>query len=161
MTLLASIPCYAQESATPAQPDMMQQLQKVMGKQNSKEALGQALVIGSLLGCTQKTAGKEATEAFYRQIQAVGRTAEGYCKQGHATEARALLLSTFEQHQAHPVVTSALGCYDAQAETIAAIGGAKMAADAANYAKWMRDPALAKKELTEGDLCRGKKVAAR
>lgn len=137
---------------------MMQQLQKLAGKKNSQEKLGQALVIGSLLGCTQKTAGKEATEAFYHRMKAVGKTVQSYCNEDHATEARALLVSTFQENHRHEVVKAALGCYDTQAENIAALGGERMATDAANYARWMREPALIESQLKEADVCRKKKL---
>ncbi len=135
--------------------EAIQQLQKLTGKKNSQEQIGQVMVIGSLLGCTQKTAGKEATQAFYQQMQAVSKTAEAYCKAGHATEARALLLSTFQQNKTSPVVKAALGCYDTQASSIGALGGPSMAADAARYASWVRDPENAKINMKEQDICRG------
>ncbi len=148
-------------SAQPAQTDMMSQLQGILGKKGgSQQNLGQVVVIGSLLGCTQKTAGKEATDAFYQQMQAVGKTVEGYCKQGNAAQARALILSTVNQNQNSPVVKSALTCYDQQAANISAMGGQRMATDAANYARWMRNPGLAEKELKESDVCRNMKPAA-
>ena len=149
-------PVAAPVANAPANPqaDMMMQMQKVMGKKNSQEAMGQVIVIGSLLGCTQKTAGAEATNAFYQQMQTVGKTVEAYCKQGHATEARALLLATFAQNKTNPVVASALTCYDTQLASVNALGGPRMAADAAHYARWVRNPAIAQQELKETDVCR-------
>lgn len=143
----------------PARNDMMQQLQKMMGKKTSSDSVGQVIVIGSLLGCTQKTAGQEATNAFYSEMQTVGKTIEGYCKQHRANDARALLLSTVANHKDNAVVKSALTCYDAQKESVAAMGGPRLATDAANYAKWIRDPELAKREVKESDICRGKATA--
>jgi hypothetical protein len=151
--MLLTSPSLAQNP--PAQADMMQQLQKMMAGKNSQAALGQALVIGTLLGCTQKTAGKEATQAFYSEMKDIGKTVEGYCKRGHTTEARAMLLATVQENADHPVTQSALGCYDAQTANIAAMGSKRMAADAARYANWMRDPEAAKVEMKETDVCIG------
>jgi hypothetical protein len=145
--LFFATPALAQ-SANP-NAEMMQQLQRMMQGKNSQPALGQVMVIGSLLGCTQKTAGKEATQAFYSHMQEVGKTVEGYCKRGHATEARALLLATVTQYSSHPVATAALWCYDAQKQTVEAIGGKRIAADTARYAE------AAKVEMKETDVCRG------
>jgi hypothetical protein len=154
LMLLANT-AFAQTAAPiPSNEEIAKQVQKLTGK-NSKEALGQVMVIGSLLGCTQKTAGKEATQAFYSHMQEVGKTVEGYCKRGHATEARALLLATVTQHSSHPVAHAALGCYDAQKQTVATMGGKRIAADAALYANWIRDPEAAKVEMKETDVCIG------
>ncbi len=138
----------------PTNADIAAKLQKLTGK-NSQQSLAQVVVIGSLLGCTQKTAGKEATASFYKQMEAVGKQAETYCRAGKAEDARSLLLTTFTEQHTSPVVKAALDCYDAQAETVAAIGGARMAADAAHYARWMRDPTLAQNEMQTSDICRG------
>lgn len=154
LSLFVLVFASASLAQTAAQPDMTRQLQRLMGKKNSQEALGQAIVIGSLLGCTQKTAGKEATQRFYSEMQAVGKTAERYCKQGQAAEARALLLTTFEKNKDHAVVHSALNCYAQQSENVEVLGGERMAQDIAHYARWARDPALAEAELKESDICR-------
>jgi hypothetical protein len=151
MTMLSVSAALAQTANPNA--EMMQQLQKMMAGKKSQEALGQAVVIGTMLNCTQKTAGKEATQAFYAEIKTIGKTVEGYCKNGHATEARALLLATVEQNASHPVTTAALGCYDQQLPNIAALGGARMATDAARYARWVRDPEAAKTQMQETDVC--------
>ena len=112
------------------------------------------MLIGSILSCTQKTAGQQPTQTFYNEMNAIGKQAEGYCKQGNATEARALLVSTFTTKKDDPVAKAALACYDAQSSLVAGIGGAQIAADAANYARWMRDPALAATEMKDTDICR-------
>lgn len=143
----------------PSNADIAAQLQKLSGK-NSKQALAQVVVIGSLLGCTQKTAGKEATNAFYKKMSDVGHRAELLCKESKPAEARALMLSTFKENQNDPVVKAAHGCYEAQKETVATVGGPRMAIDAANYAKWVKDPALAEKEMQNQDICRGKPKTA-
>jgi hypothetical protein len=144
---------FAQQTPNPSNADIAAQLQKLTGK-NSKQALGQVVVIGSLLGCTQKAAGKEATNRFYHRMKAIGDQAEDYCRAGNATEARALMLSTFNEQKSDPVAQAALGCYDTQKQTVDAIGGRKMAADVANYARWLRDPKLAQAEMEESDICR-------
>lgn len=144
----------AASNAQTTQPDVMQQLQKVMGSKNGQQHMGQLIIVGSLLACTQKTVGKEAAQTFYQEMQTVGKTAGTYCKQGNATEARALLMATFTKNRDSAVVKAALGCYDAQVTAIEALGGARMATDAANYAKWVRDPTLAEKELKETDICK-------
>lgn len=157
MTILLASPAMSQTAAVIPQSDIAATVQKLSGKKNSPEALGQVLVIGSLMGCTQKTVGKPAAQAFYNEMQVVGKQAEIYCKQGNKAEARALLLATFAAKKDDPVVKAALGCYDAQTQTVAALGGARMAADAAHYARWLRDPEIAKTELKESDICREKK----
>jgi hypothetical protein len=91
-------------------------------------------------------------------MQTVGKTVETYCKQGNDTEARVLLLTTFTRNRDNAVVKSALGCYDAQVANVEALGGKRMAADAANYARWLREPKLAEQELKETDICRNKKI---
>lgn len=142
-----------QPPATPTNADLSQQLQKLTGK-NNPQALAQVVVLGSLLGCTQKTAGKDATNAFYQQMQAVGKQAEAACKAGKPEDARALMINTFKQQQASAVVKAALGCYDAQKQTVEAIGGPALSADVAHYAGWLRDPTKAEKEMQTGDICR-------
>lgn len=156
---LMAAPAFAQ-TATPAATDdkamVVEQLQKVLNKKNSPEKMGQAIALGSLLNCTQKTAGKDATNAFYQQVQTVSQTVREYCKQGNATEARALVLATVQQHKANPVVSSMLGCYDADTASLNTMAGPKAAADAAKYARWLRDPATAANEIKETDICRKK-----
>lgn len=160
LMLLMASPVLAQQAPAPSNADIAAQLQKLTGK-NSKEALGQVVVIGSLLGCTQKAAGKEETNRFYHRMKAIGDQAEGYCRAGNATEARALMLSTFNEQKSDPVAQAALGCYDAQKQTVDSIGGRKMAADVANYARWLRDPKLAQAEMKESDICRGQPKIAK
>lgn len=147
----------AQQAATPSNADIAATVQKLSGNKNSQEVLGQVIAIGSIMGCTQKTVGKEATQKFYNEMQAIGKQAETYCRQGNATEARALLLATFAAKKDDAVVKAALQCYDTQIQSLAALAGPRMAADAAHYARWLRDPEIAKTELKESDICRGKK----
>ncbi|MBX9727086.1 MAG: hypothetical protein K2X09_07460 [Rickettsiales bacterium] len=157
LSLTLAMPVMAQQVTTPSSADIAATVQKLSGKKNSPEALGQVLVIGSLMGCTQKTVGKPATQAFYNEMQVTGKQVEIYCKQGNKAEARALLLATFAAKKDDRVVKAALSCYDAQTQTVAALGGARLAADAAHYARWLRDPEIAKTELKESDVCRGPK----
>ena len=109
MIFAASAQAETATQASPVQAEILKQLQKTTGKENNKDTLGQVIATGTLLGCTQKSVGKEATEKFYRQMQGVVKTAEGNCKKGHATEPRALLLSTFEEQNDNSVVQAALG----------------------------------------------------
>ncbi len=134
-------------------------IQSLLGKKNSKDALGQAIVVGALYGCTQKKAGKEVTQTFYNEMIAVGKSITTYCKEGHVTEARALALSTMDANHAHPVYQSALECYDAQTISIASIGGQKMADTMAKYARWAKNTSVAKREINETDVCRNVKMA--
>lgn len=153
--LLVMITMVGTAHAQTAQPSITQQIQKLTGGADKGQALGQALVIGSLLGCTQKQAGKDATNAFYNKMQTVGQTAEGYCKAGKPELARELVLTIFEQNKTDPVTKSALTCYDSQTQSVSAMGGAKMATDMARYARWLRDPATARREMKESDICKG------
>ncbi len=125
---------------------------------NSNQQLGQVMVVGSIMGCTQKIAGKEATDAFYQQMQAVGKTVSAYCKQNDAADAKATVLSTLQARQNDPVAKAALGCYEQQKANVLNLGGAQVAADAEHYARWLKNPALAKQEMQDSDICRkGKK----
>lgn len=148
------MPTFAQTSSVVPQADIAKTVEKLSGKKNGKEALGQAIAIGSVLGCTQKTAGKPATQAFYSEMQAVGKTIEAYCRGQHATEARALALSTLNAKKEDAVVLAALACYETQKPTLDALAGPRMAADAANYARWLKNPEIAQSEMKETDICR-------
>lgn len=154
----------APPSTTNAAPasnnDIAGQLLKLSGNKNNSQALAQVVVVGSLLGCTQKTAGKEATNAFYQQMQTVGKQAEANCKAGKAEDARALMINTFKQQQGSPVVRAALDCYGTQKQTVEAIAGPALATDVAHYAGWLRDPTKAEKEMQTTDICRGTPKAA-
>jgi uncharacterized protein (DUF1501 family) len=154
LTAFIAFSAFAQPPATPSQADIAATVQKLSGKKNSQEALGQVIAIGSILGCTQKTAGKPATQAFYSEMQAIGKTIEAYCQGKRASEARALALSTFAAKKNDAVVTAALGCYDTQLQTVNALAGERMAADAANYARWLKNPEIAKAEMKDSDICR-------
>lgn len=154
MTILLGSAAFAQTGSVVPQADIAATVQKLSGKKNSQEALGQAIAIGSILGCTQKAAGKPATQAFYSEMQSVGKNIEAYCKGKRAAEARALALSTVTAKKDDVVVVAALGCYDTQTQTVNALAGPRMAADAANYARWLRDPQIAATEMKETDICR-------
>ena len=145
-----------QTAAPAAQPDLGQQMQKLFSNKNP-QAMGQVMLLGTLLGCMDKQVGKPATQAFYQEMQTMAKTAEGYCKQGNATQARALVLSTFQAKHNDPVVKAALVCYDQEKANIPMMAGQKMAADAEHYARWIRDPSLAAKEMTDADICKNVK----
>ncbi|MES2985090.1 MAG: hypothetical protein V4735_07885 [Pseudomonadota bacterium] len=156
MILMLSVATSAlAQSQNAAMEDMLrQQMQKLSSGKNGQK-MGMLLVVGQLMGCTQKQVGKPATDAFYKEMETVGKTVESYCKANRADDARLLVLNTLAAKQNDPVMTSALGCYtDAQAANVAAIGGQKMADDAGRYARWGRDPALAQTEMTNADICR-------
>ncbi len=143
-----------------AKPDIATQMQKILGGKDPSQALAKAMVIGTMFNCTQQQAGKEATKAFYGQMEQVGKTVETYCKQSNATAARSLMLSTFQAKHNDPVLRSALACYEQQRPTLITMAGnASFAADMEHYARWIRDPSLANKEMTEADVCRTKAVA--
>ena len=154
LPVLIAASAFAQSTTTPSQADIAKTVQKLSGKKNGKEALGQVIAIGSILGCTQKTAGKPATQAFYSEMQAVGKHIEAYCQGKRASEARALALSTFAMKKDDAVVLAALNCYDTQKQSINALAGERMAADAANYARWLKNPEIAKAEMKDSDICR-------
>lgn len=143
------------QTATPSpQQQLSEQLRALTGKQNAQHAVGQAVVVGTLLGCTQKQVGKQAFDTFYQEMRTVANAISSYCKQGHKTEARALLLSTLETQQTNDVYRTALGCYHTQAANIAGLAGKKMADSLAQYAGWAGDVNSAKREITETDICK-------
>ncbi len=154
LSFALAMPAFAQQASTPSQADIAKTVEKLSGKKNAKDALGQAIAIGSILGCTQKTAGKPATQAFYSEMQAIGKTIEAYCRGKRASEARALALSTLAAKKDDAVLLAALTCYETQKPTLDALAGPRMAADAANYARWLKNPEIANTEMKETDICR-------
>lgn len=153
LSLFATTAAMAQTATTPA-PDMSAQLQKLLNNPKNAQALSQALAVGTVMGCTQKQAGKEATQTFYQDMTAVSKNVSAYCKEGHATEARALVLSTLQQNQTNPVYLAALNCYDAQAQNIPALAGPEIAQKMATYANWARDIPKAEQNIKESDICK-------
>lgn len=154
-TVLQTSPTPA-AAPTPLPIDLNAAVGRLAAKPDSQQKLGQFLVIGSIMSCTQKSAGKTATEAFYQQMQAVGKTVSGYCKQGNAPAARTLVLSTLAEKHNDPVAKAVLTCYDQQKANVASLGGQQTAVDVEHYARWLRDPAIAKTEMQESDVCRNK-----
>ena len=154
LSFALAMPALAQQASTPSPADIAKTVEKLSGKKNGKEALGQTIAIGSILGCTQKTAGKPATQAFYSEMQAIGKNIEAYCRGKRASEARALALSTLNAKKEDAVVLAALTCYETQKPTVDALAGPRMAADAANYASWLKNPEIAQSEMKETDICR-------
>lgn len=154
MTMFLASSALAQTGSVVPQADIAKTVEKLSGKKNAKDAFGQAIAIGSILGCTQKTVGKPATQAFYSEMQAVGKTIEAYCRGKRASEARALALSTLAAKKEDAVVLAALTCYETQKPTVDALAGPRMAADAANYARWLKNPQVAQSEMKETDICR-------
>lgn len=154
--VMAATPALAQpadSAATSPQANLQQELQKALGKNANKAALGQAMAVGVILGCTNKRAGREATDSFYREMKEVGKTVEGYCKQGRATEARDVVINTLYAKRNDPVLQGAIGCYDQQSANIAMMAGSSLSADIGHYARWARDPSIAKTEMKTTDIC--------
>ena len=139
-------------------PDMIQKLEKLQGSKLTGKSLSMVMVIGTLVGCTQKQAGKDQTQAFYTSIEKIGKNAEALCQQGKPAEARQLLLKTFAEKHGDPVVTALLHCYDTNATALEQMAGPPMAQQAANYARWVRDPNAAQQEMKESDICRNMNV---
>ena len=148
-----TIPIAPIQSPAPAS-DMNQQLQGLMMK--NPQAIGQAMVAGMMLGCIQKKVGKDATQAFYTEMQGVGKAVQADCKQGQVQEARTLITNTADAKRNDPVVQAALGCYDTQKSAIAGMGGPQIAGDMQHYADLIRDPERAKAELANTDICKNK-----
>ncbi|MFZ4541801.1 MAG: hypothetical protein ACOYNL_08360 [Rickettsiales bacterium] len=137
--------------------EIQSQLKRIGGGQNSKEALGQMMAVGTIMSCTQKTAGAEQTLAFYTEMQKVGKLAETYCRAKQPANARTLMLNTFAAKNGDPVVQSALGCYTAQQQNIQILSGPKIAADVQKYARWFQNPEAAQTEMRETDICKNSK----
>jgi hypothetical protein len=151
LTLLFATSAIAQ---TATEPTMQQQITQMLTKQKNNKALGSALAVGTLLGCTKKQAGKEATQSFYKQALSIGKTIEGYCKEGDKTSAKTMLLSSLDAKKSDPVLKTALGCYESQAASLAGMIGEKHASKAAFYARWVRNPAIAREEIKTTDICK-------
>ena len=141
---------------TPTTADPMSQLSKAFGGKNGQQNLSQVLVVGTLMGCVQKQAGKEAAQAFYTKMQTVGKSVEALCKSNQAVQARDLTLSTIDANAQDPVAKAAVGCYDAQAANLQSMAGPKLGGDLAHYARWARNPATAHAEMKTDDICHGK-----
>ncbi len=132
---------------------MIQQLEKVQGSKLNGKSLSMVMVIGTLVGCTQKQAGKEQTQAFYNSIEKIGKEAESLCQQNKPAEARQLLLNSFEEKSRDPVVKALLNCYDTNSVALQQMGGPQMAMETARYARWVREPRAAEQEMKESDVC--------
>ena len=155
-TIAAGLTALLFASAAMAQapaPDMIQKFEKLQGSKLTGKSLSMVMVIGTLVGCTQKQAGKDQTQAFYTSIEKIGKNAEALCQQGKPAEARQLLLKTFAEKHTDPVMTALLHCYDSNATALEQMAGPEMAQRAANYARWVRDPQLAEKEIKTDDVC--------
>ena len=136
--------------------DGAQQIQSLLSNPKNSAALGQAMAVGSILTCTQKQVGKEATTKFYQDMNEVGKTISSYCKEGHATEARATLLATLKTNQNDPVYRAALACYDTQAANIRMMAGTKFSANIDKYVVWAKDVPAAEQNMKESDVCKPK-----
>ena len=133
--------------------DVNQQLQQLLSKKGNQNSLGQGLALGMLVNCTQKQAGKEATQVFYKEMQTISKTVQADCKANNATGAQQLVLQTLDAKQNDPVLKSALTCYDTQSSAIAGMAGQKTADEMAHYATWAKNPALAHQQMKPKDIC--------
>jgi len=142
------------QTTKPASIQFGDELQQLLNNPKNQEKLQQGIVIASLMGCTSKTAGKPATDAFYKQMQTTGKQVEVLCKAKRAPEARALVLQTLKTHQEQPVVLAVNNCYSTQKEDFDTMAGPKLANDAENYSRWLADPSIAEAEMTDQDVCK-------
>lgn len=150
---------YAQTTAAPAPApapanDFQQQLEKLLQSQEGQQKLQQGFAVSMLMGCTSKRAGKAQTDGFYKDMQVVGKQVEALCKAQRAPEARGLVLATLKKHQYNQVVMGLNNCYATQKTNFDAMAGDELANEAENYARWLRDPALAEREMTDQDICK-------
>ena len=146
--------CIAANAMAQIPPEAQAQLQQALEK--DPQALQKGMAVATLLGCTQKQAGKEATSALYQELQAVGKQAEGLCKTQQTAKARALVIEAFRKHQANPVVTAAHGCYGKNKPMIDALAGPKIAPEIGKYVELLKDPSQIESQVTEQTVC-GKK----
>ncbi len=145
----------AEAQAVPNQQQVMEKLQRLMGGKDSKAVMARVTVVGAVLTCTQNAAGKDATNAFYQQLRVVGDQARADCRAGQPEQARQRMLQYFSQNQNHPVTKAALGCYDSMVPEISGLGDPQVSTDAANIARWVRDPASASREMKASEICQG------
>ena len=144
--------------AQSVEPQMIQQLEKIQGTKLSGQSLSMVMLIGTLIGCTQKQVGKDQTQAFYNSIEKIGKNAEELCKQNKPAEARQLMLNTFAEKKNDPVVKVLLGCYDKNVVALQQMAGPQLSMQATNYVRWVRDPRAAQQEMKESDICRNIKA---
>lgn len=147
----------AQQATTPVPPTLdaaKLQVQQLLKSKKSQEALGQAMALTLLVNCTQKTAGKEATQAFYQQMQGVGEQVRAACKRQDAQGAQRIVLATLDAKKSDPVLKGAVTCYDSQSGAIQGLAGQKTADEIAYYARFARDPAAAHQHMQPSDICR-------
>lgn len=150
-----ALPAFAQSNGnSQAAQQFGDALQQLLASPENQEKLQQGIAIASLLGCTGKTAGKEATDAFYASLQATGKQVEKLCKTKRPTAARQLVLGTLRAKQNDPVRLAASACYSTQKADFDVLAGPTLANDAEMYARWVADPALAEAEMTNGDVCK-------
>lgn len=130
------------------------QLQQLLRSQTTQQALGQGIAVASLMGCTSKTVGKPATDAFYAKMKAVGDQVAGLCKQGKKEEARTTVLAAIKTHRNNSVAMAATNCHSHNKANFDQMAGEPLASDTARYASWIRDPRRAEREMTAEDVCK-------
>lgn len=150
LVTIAAAPAFAQNG----QQQLGDALQKLLNSPEQQEKLQQGIAVASLLGCTGKTAGRAATDAFYKDMQARGKQIEQLCKAKRADAARALTIRTLKEQQNNPVRLAASQCYSTQKADFDTLAGPKLANDAEQYARWIADPALAEAEMMPQDICK-------
>lgn len=152
--LLIAPAVVAQQATTPPQNDPLQQLQKALGSKDKQQALGQGIAVATLLSCTNKTAGKAATDALYKEMQGIGKEVESLCKSGHESAALTLVQQTMAEKRNSVVVMAARNCHITNRQNLAMLAGPELTGDLDNYSRWIADPATATREMTPQDICK-------
>lgn len=144
----------AQSLQGASSPQNIKKMQQLTGAKDPGRALNQIMIISIVMGCAQKRAGKDATQALFSDLQSTGNAVEAYCKEDKGEEARTLVLSTLEQKRNDPAMQAALSCYDSQTASIQAMGGKELSDAMARYVNWVRNPGLAAQQMTTTDICK-------
>ncbi|OYW14339.1 MAG: hypothetical protein B7X02_00235 [Rhodospirillales bacterium 12-54-5] len=148
-----ALACSAQAQLSPEQT---MQLSKAIQNAPTGVNLQQGIAVATLLDCTQKKAGKQATEALYAKMQAVSSQANAACNAKQPSQARALLIQAFHDNHDSPVVAAANDCYTKNKTTIDALAGTKAAPEIAKYVHLLNDPGSAERVITEANVCKKK-----
>lgn len=131
------------------------QLNKALSNMNGVN-LQQGMAVATLLGCTEKQAGQQPTEALYAKLQAVGKQAQAYCKAQQPAQARALVIQAFRENRNDPVVIAANNCYTQNQTKLNVLAGPQASADMAKYIRLLHNPDTIEQEITEADICKTK-----
>jgi hypothetical protein len=142
-----------QKAAQERNKQLTDQLQDLLQSNNAQQALSQGLAVSTLLGCTRQKAGAPLTDAFYKQMEGVGQQVAQLCKEKKPAEARALVLQTLKSNQYNQVVMAANNCYSQNKANFDTMAGPVLSKEVGNYARWVRDPRAAQREVTEAHIC--------